>query len=117
MAITEKQKVELLLEELETQIATSQTSTQDEIARQGIKWIITLLKKNHDYGNSAFKSPVLCEDLPPTTSILVRMSDKIERIRSLTTKEAQVDESLEDTFKDLGAYCLLYLVAKSETKK
>lgn len=85
---------------------------QAAIAATGIDWILTLLKKNRDYGSSAFKRPILAPNLCPAMGILVRASDKIERIRSLAGKDAEVEESLNDTVKDLGAYCLLWLVAQ-----
>jgi hypothetical protein len=44
------------------------------------------------------------------------MSDKIERITSLLSKDDPevVDESIRDTVRDLGAYCLLWLVCPQE---
>lgn len=89
--------------------------TQQAIAHEGMAWIELLLKKNADYGDSAFKVPKLASNLPVESAILVRMSDKVERISKLTEdpdREPEIDESLDDTIMDLGAYCLLYLVAK-----
>jgi hypothetical protein len=82
---------------------------QKRIAQVGLEWVATILAKNSDYGSSVWFSPVLKPTLDPGDAILVRMSDKVARIASLSIKEAQVDESLEDTMKDLGAYALLYL--------
>ena len=84
--------------------------TQRAIAEKGIEWIEVLLKKNQDYGSAVFKKPILCSHLYALDAILVRASDKIERIRNLNSKDAEVDESLLDTIGDLGGYCLLYLV-------
>jgi hypothetical protein len=49
--------------------------------------------------------------MPVGDAILVRMSDKIARIRKLSGNTAAplVNESFDDTIRDLGAYCLLYL--------
>lgn len=81
---------------------------QKLIAEIGVAWIDTLLRKNMDYGSSVFQEPILCPGLPTTTAIDVRMSDKIARIKNLKTAKAQVaDESVDDTYDDLGAYCLL----------
>lgn len=88
---------------------------QQRIAEVGLDWIATLIKKNTDYGDSAWTEPVLAPNLPPKQAILVRMSDKINRLKALSQKEALVDESYNDTMKDLGAYALLYLAAP-ETK-
>ena len=89
--------------------------SQQRIAQVGLDWIATLIKKNTDYGDSAWTEPVLAPNLPPKQAILVRMSDKINRLKALSQKEALVAESYNDTMKDLGAYALLYLAAP-ETK-
>ena len=85
---------------------------QKMIAEEGLRWINLLLKKNKDYGSSVFMSPLLCTHLLPSTAILVRMSDKIQRLEHLLNfvDEPEVEESTSDTIMDLGAYCLLYLV-------
>ena len=84
---------------------------QTRIARVGLKWLATVLRKNHDYGGSVWKKPRLAPHLDTGDSILVRLGDKIERLESLIAKEKNevVDESLNDTFKDLCGYILLYL--------
>lgn len=84
---------------------------QKRIANHGLKWLTLLLQKNQDYGSAAWKAPVLVPDSSPRDAILVRMSDKIERLRVLYARAAEVDESYDDTIRDLGAYCLLYLAA------
>ena len=80
------------------------------IADEGLAWIDLVIRKNADYGSSAWKTPVLRPAMPCGEAILVRMSDKISRLASLSTKdESLVAESFDDTIRDLGAYCLLYL--------
>ncbi len=65
-----------------------------------------LVRKNHDYGNSF--GDQLAEDGPIVFKI--RMKDKISRLRTLLTSEAQVkDESIEDTLRDIIGYCILFL--------
>lgn len=88
---------------------------QKLIAEIGVAWIDTLLRKNMDYGSSVFHEPVLCPGLPTTTAIDVRMSDKIARIKNLKTSKAQVtEETVDDTYSDLGSYCLLRKVARTK---
>lgn len=71
-----------------------------------------LLRKNHDYGNSATQPPVLRPDIPARAAIEVRISDKISRWRQLASgTDPQVQESLEDTVRDLAGYCVLWLCA------
>ena len=65
-----------------------------------------LVKKNHDYGNSfgnqlANHGPIVFK---------IRMEDKIYRLRTLLTTDAQVkDESIEDTLRDIIGYCILFI--------
>lgn len=74
-----------------------------------------LLRKNNDYGSSAWKRPKLASHLDSSTAIRVRMSDKLERIESLASKPAEVaGESLEDTLDDLVAYWILLKAAPVE---
>ena len=82
---------------------------QQRIAEEALEWTLTILAKNNDYGGSAWEKPFLHPNLGSCAGLLCRMSDKIHRIRQLMQSDAEVDESLEDTFRDLGAYCLLYL--------
>ncbi len=96
------------IERIETAL-DSDNKSQVWIAEVGLDWITTLLAKNADYGSSVWNPPVLKPDMAPEDAILVRMSDKIARIASLQNSDAQVDESMEDSIKDLGAYCLLQL--------
>lgn len=89
---------------------------QQRIAKMGLDFVATILRKNHDYGSSVFEPPVLVPDLDPGVSILVRASDKIRRLETLRGKEPEVvGEAVHDTVKDLGAYCLLYLCRPVET--
>lgn len=83
---------------------------QKRIAEAGRDFIETLLRKNKDYGSSVWQRPILVPDLDIGDVILVRMGDKINRIQTLLKQPPEVaDESLRDTVKDLGAYCLLWL--------
>lgn len=64
----------------------------------------TYIKKNHDYGNSFDKS---IDELGIVAAV-TRMSDKMERLKSLVKKEAEVkDESFLDTVMDLANYAVM----------
>lgn len=61
-------------------------------------------KKNHDYGNSFAKSM----DEFGMLAAAIRLSDKLNRFKSLIKSEAQVkDESIEDTLLDMAAYAVM----------
>ena len=67
----------------------------------------TYERKNHDYGDSFNKSL----DKFGLIASVVRMNDKMERIESLTNKEALVkDESIKDTLLDLANYAIMTIV-------
>lgn len=64
----------------------------------------TYIKKNHDYGNSFDKSM----DEFGMTSAVIRMNDKLERLKTLSRKESMVkDESVKDTLLDLANYAIM----------
>jgi hypothetical protein len=89
---------------------------QFRIAKEGIAWVSLLLRKNADYDSSAWKRPVLAPECDVDTAMRVRMSDKIERIMSLLKKDGPevAEESIRDTMRDLGAYCLLWLACPND---
>jgi hypothetical protein len=63
-------------------------------------------KKNKDYGNSFDKTLEEYGD----TAYFLRIEDKLSRLKSLSKKEAAViDESIEDTLKDIIGYTLLMI--------
>lgn len=66
-------------------------------------------QKNHDYGDSF---AILRKELP--NSILVRIHDKYQRLKTLLTGTGQKvkDESIEDTLMDLANYCIMELVER-----
>ncbi len=67
----------------------------------------TLKEKNIRYGNSTRDT----FDKYGLTSYLIRLEDKMNRLRTLVQNEDldQLDESIEDTFTDLAGYCMLAL--------
>lgn len=69
-----------------------------------------LLQKNKDYGSAIEESPFLAPEVPPTTAVFVRLSDKCKRIQNLrTVNDVCVEESLEDSIRDVAGYCILLL--------
>ncbi|WP_288887034.1 nucleotide modification associated domain-containing protein [uncultured Eubacterium sp.] len=72
-------------------------------------------KKNHDYGDSVSKT----FDEYGLTSFLVRMDDKMNRIKTLMKSDdvAVVGEKIEDTFLDLANYAILALTEIKDRKK
>ena len=60
--------------------------------------------KNHDYGNSFEKS---CDEYG-ITAALVRIEDKLNRLKSLRDKDPKVtNESIKDTLIDMANYCIM----------
>lgn len=69
------------------------------------------LAKNHDYGSSFDKT---WEEYG-MTSLLVRLSDKLNRLKSLAVNQQQVkSESVEDTLIDLANYAILGVIKLRE---
>ena len=63
-------------------------------------------KKNRDYINSFDKTLSEYGD----TAYFLRIEDKLSRLKSLSKKDAAVvDESIEDTLKDIIGYTLLMI--------
>ena len=72
------------------------------------------LTKNADYGDSVSET----YKKYGMTSFLVRMEDKLNRVRTLSQKEAKVtDEKIEDTLLDLANYAILAIIEKKMEKK
>lgn len=86
---------------------------QQAIGKRIVEWGALMLRKNKDYGSAVFSVPEFAPDCDAGAAIRVRMSDKVSRLRTLLASQdkPEVAESITDTVGDLGAYCLLYLVA------
>lgn len=70
--------------------------------------------KNHDYGNSFEES---LDEFGLVASV-VRMGDKMNRIKSLIKKEAQVkDESIKDTLLDIANYAIMTIMWMNKNQK
>ena len=71
------------------------------------------IRKNLDYGSSFRKPPAFAPGISPSDAILVRMGDKLERIKTLRSRGPEVSsESLTDTMLDLGTYAFLWVIAR-----
>lgn len=69
--------------------------------------IQTYQAKNQDYGNSFEKTL----DRFGLVASIIRLSDKMNRIESLSQKKARVkDESIEDTLLDLANYAIMTVI-------
>lgn len=80
-----------------------------ELHRQIVDEIHELFKaKNSDYSNS-FSQQYQEFGL---LSAVIRLSDKLNRLKSLLNKDAQVNESIDDTLLDLAGYAVLTLVER-----
>lgn len=90
-------------------------SEQEQLIRKvGQEVIELLVKKNNDYGSSFAKQ----YEKYGLLSGLIRMDDKFQRLTNLTNgHQAQVEESIDDTLKDLVGYGLLTMVERSKSKK
>lgn len=65
------------------------------------------LRKNHDYGDSFHKTFEAFGVIAP----LIRISDKMERLKTLAKKEALVkDESMKDTLIDIANYSIMTVI-------
>lgn len=74
----------------------------------------TYIKKNQDYGDSFNKS---FQEFG-LVSAVVRITDKMERIKSLCKKKENLvkDESIIDTLKDMSNYCLMTVIELEKEK-
>ena len=81
-------------------------NVEKNIAKACDQLMVTLIKKNRDYGD-AFGTTF--KELGPITG-LTRFLDKVNRIKNLTKeagKHEVTDESLLDTWKDAAGYAIL----------
>lgn len=72
----------------------------------------TLIKKNRDYGDSYRKMKEEFGDV----ALLIRQTDKLERLKSLQRRTNLVKESVTDTKLDAAGYYLLDLACERVAK-
>lgn len=96
--------------ELLSKVNTTQEDLNGRFMRRA-QAIASLLQRKHaDYGQSAYKPPLLAPSMSMDAALLVRMSDKIQRFVRLLDNGAQVsDETIDDTAQDLAGYLILWL--------
>ena len=70
-----------------------------------------LLEKNRLYGDSATNPVRVFSKADPTEAILIRMDDKLSRIRNMNRDDS------EDAYLDLPGYLVLYRVAKLQQRR
>lgn len=74
-----------------------------------------LIRKNQNYGNSAFQQPFFVPSLSAMEAILVRIGDKISRLKELFDGHGDlVGEAVTDTVADLIGYFVLLRIALNE---
>ena len=66
--------------------------------------VLVYLKKNADYGDSFVNSITALGE----TAGVVRILDKVNRLKSLLKADSEVNESLEDTVLDLFNYVVMF---------
>ena len=68
-----------------------------------------IIKKQKDYSKSNIK-------IFGEFGILVRLSDKFERLKNLSnTGKAPNFESVDDTYRDIAGYCFVWLMLRNDT--
>jgi hypothetical protein len=116
MAVSKARQADLNL--MEDALSGRRGETQQRIAEFFIRMCTILLKKNKDYGASVWKRPRLCKKVAPREGIMVRLSDKFERLEHLLNTDGQtgeVDESVEETLHDVIGYSALWILTPDET--
>lgn len=89
---------------------------QRQLVSAGLGIVDTLLRKNSDYGRSAWQVPLLAPNISAREAIQCRMSDKVQRLATmLSGSKPQVQESIEDTMIDLAGYAILWLGAPDQS--
>lgn len=79
------------------------------------------IKKSQDYGSPSdplanIRGGAELVNIEPWRSCLVRIADKVQRLRTYCHAGALANESVEDAFSDLAAYALIGLVMFRESK-
>ena len=85
--------------------------TQPDIATVCDEIKELLLEKNRLYGDSATNPVRVFSKADPTEAILIRMDDKLSRIRNMNRDDS------EDAYLDLLGYLVLYRVAKLQQRR
>jgi hypothetical protein len=89
-------------------MSEEKTQTQCDIEQVCREVMRMLLEKNRKYGDSALNPVRIFSRCTPEEAILVRMDDKLSRLRS-----GQSDED-EDVYLDLIGYLVLLRVSRMQ---
>jgi len=85
---------------------------EQELRRVADEIIKLVCEKNAQYGDAYFK----LRDEWNTQSFCVRIGDKYYRLVNLVKSGQHImDESIEDTIKDIIGYCMLELIYREST--
>ena len=84
-------------------------STKDKIKMKCKDLEALLIDKNNKYGDSALDPLHIFSSCNASTSIKVRLDDKLTRIAN-----AGIVEDTEDTLIDIAGYIILLMIAKDE---
>lgn len=99
------ESVEYSLKQLGSRPLLSANTQQFKDITQGM--LKTYVRKDHDYGDSFNKS---LDEFGLIASV-IRIGDKMNRIKSLAQKEAKVkDESIRDTLLDVANYAIMTII-------
>lgn len=82
---------------------------EDDLSNICTDVIDIVIKKNADYGdNNLLRDGLL--------GVAIRLGDKVERIKNLCLNEAEVDESIDDTLRDIIGYALNSIRLRNEKR-
>jgi hypothetical protein len=78
------------------------------------------IKKGHDYGTNDdhFANVRASEEfgLPAYLGVLIRMNDKMQRMKQFARKGGLANESFEDSLYDMASYAIIALILYREEK-
>ena len=78
-------------------------------------------RKSQDYGTSEdpFSNVQGSTDwgVDPWVGVMIRLTDKVRRLMALHRNGSLVNESAEDSFRDIAAYSVMALVLYEESRK
>ena len=78
-------------------------------------------KKSFDYGadNDPLANVRASEEfgIPAWVGALIRLNDKVVRLKSFARKKELKNESVEDSMKDIAVYSLIALILYEQEKK
>jgi len=101
------------VEEPKESLFTPQNEFEKSVVNVCMEIAETLIKKNRDYGDSYRKLKEEYGDL----ALIIRQTDKLERLKTLQKQGNLVNESTTDTKKDGAGYYILDLAYERVNKE